>query len=77
LFSGPDLLYYFLDNGMASAVADRWSLLAAEAKRKGKTWPIIDGLLAATALHHNLTVVSRNASDFAYARVPVLNPWQA
>src|SRR5215472_10651297 len=47
-----------------SAIADRWGLLAAESKRKGKALSVIDGLLAATALHHNLTVVSRNGSDF-------------
>jgi len=58
-------------------VADRWGWLATEAKRKGKGLSIIDGLLAATALHHNLTVVSRNASDFAHTPVPVLNPWEA
>jgi predicted nucleic acid-binding protein len=60
-----------------AAIADRWGLLAAEGKRKGKALSIIDGLLAATALHLNLTVVSRNASDFAVTQVPVLNPWQA
>jgi len=60
-----------------SAIADRWGLLASEAKRKGKGLPIIDGLLAATALHHNLTVVSRNASDLTNTQVQVLNPWQA
>src|SRR5467141_5313059 len=59
-----------------AAVADRWGFLAAEAKRKGKPLSIIDGLLAATALHHNLTVVSRNASDFTNTQVPVLNPWE-
>src|SRR4029077_11665467 len=58
-------------------VADRWGLLAAQAKRKGIPLPIIDGLLAATALHYNLTVVSRNSSDFASAQVPVVNPWEA
>lgn len=57
------------------AVADRWGLLAAEAKRKGRALSIIDGLLAATALHHNLTIVSRNVSDFTNTQVPVLNPW--
>jgi predicted nucleic acid-binding protein len=56
-------------------IADRWGLLASEAKRKGKGLPVINGLLAATALHHNLTVVSRNADDFAVAQVQVLNPW--
>jgi len=58
-------------------VADGWGLLAATAKREGKTLSTIDGLLAATALHHNLTVVSRNVSDFADTRVQVLNPWKA
>ncbi|MEO8099846.1 MAG: hypothetical protein ABI811_19265 [Acidobacteriota bacterium] len=37
--------------------------------------PVIDGLLAATAIEHNLTIVSRNARDFAITRVPVFNPW--
>ena len=60
-----------------SAIADRWGLLAAEAKRKGKTLPIIDGLLAATAIHHNLTIVSRNENDFDGMQVQVLNPWKA
>ena len=58
-------------------IADRWGLLTAEAKRNGKPLSIIDGLLAATALQHNLTVVSRNTSDFANTHVPVLDPWEA
>jgi predicted nucleic acid-binding protein len=57
-------------------VADRWGLLAAQAKAKGVVLPVIDGLLAATAVHYNLTVVSRNIGDFAGAQVPVLNPWE-
>jgi toxin FitB len=60
-----------------AAIADRWGLIAAEAKRKGKALSVIDGLLAATALHHNLTVVSRNIRDFAITHVPALNPWEA
>jgi predicted nucleic acid-binding protein len=58
------------------AIADRWGLIAAEAKRRGKALSVIDGLLAATALHHNLTVVSRNTSDFANTPAAVLNPWE-
>ena len=58
-------------------VADRWGVLSAEAKRKGRALSAIDGLLAATALHHNLTIVSCNVSDFASTQVPVLNPWVA
>ena len=60
-----------------AAVADRWGLLAAQAKRNGATLPIVDGLLAATALHYNLTVVSRNVRDFTAAQVTALNPWEA
>jgi predicted nucleic acid-binding protein len=59
-----------------SGVADRWGSIAARAKRGGKVLPVIDGLLAATALHHDLTVVSRNAGDLEQSLVPVLNPWQ-
>jgi predicted nucleic acid-binding protein len=59
-----------------TAVADRWGLLAAEAKRKGKPLSALDGLLAATALQHNLTIVSRNISDFADTQAPILNPWE-
>lgn len=59
-----------------AAVADRWGLLAASARREGKSLSTIDGLLAATAFHHNLTIVSRNVTDFANVRVQVLNPWQ-
>jgi predicted nucleic acid-binding protein len=58
-------------------VADRWGQLAGDAKRQGKTLAVIDGLLAASALQHNLTVVSRNTSDFVHTRVTVLNPWES
>jgi len=46
------------------AVAERWGVLVGEAKRTGKTIPVVDSIPAATALHHNLTVVSRNVADF-------------
>jgi predicted nucleic acid-binding protein len=63
--------------GIDGAIADRWGWLTAEAMRRGTPLAAIDGLLAATALHHNLTMVSRNVSDFAGAQVAVLNPWEA
>ncbi len=44
-------------------------------KRKGLA-DIIAGLLAATPHHHNLTVVSRNTSDFTNTPVQVVNPWE-
>jgi predicted nucleic acid-binding protein len=58
-------------------IADRWGIIAAAAKRAGRSLSAVDGLLAATALHHNLTIVSRNTADFASTQVPVLNPWEA
>jgi len=60
-----------------AALADRWGLLAAEAKLNGRPLSVIDGLLASTAIHHNLTIVSRNVHDFANTRAPVFNPWEA
>ncbi len=56
------------------AVADRWGRLSA---RSGSTLPlpVIDGLLAATALHHNLTLVTRNVEDVAPTGVSLFNPW--
>jgi len=58
-----------------AGIADRWGRLAGEAKRAGKPLPVIDGLLAATALHHDLKIVTRNTRDFAIHRVESLNPW--
>jgi predicted nucleic acid-binding protein len=57
------------------AIASRWGALAAQADRAGKRLPVIDGLLAATALEHDLTFVTRNASDVAVSGVRLLNPW--
>jgi len=38
--------------------------------------PVRDGLIAATALVHGMTVVTRNVADFEPTGVPTLNPWQ-
>jgi toxin FitB len=57
------------------AVAERWGRLAAEAVVAKSPLPVIDGLLAATALDQNLTLVTRNTKDIAVTRVPVFNPW--
>jgi toxin FitB len=38
--------------------------------------PVRDSLIAATALVHGLTVVTRNSNDFAPMGVPIINPWQ-
>lgn len=57
------------------AVADRWGHLAGSCKARGVTLPVIDGLLAATALHHNLTLVTRNVKDVQGTGVETLDPW--
>jgi len=58
------------------AIAERWGAVSAMAAASGKPVPVVDGLLAATALHHNLTLVTRDSSDVAGTGVPTLNPWQ-
>lgn len=60
---------------VTAAIADRWGAVSAIAAAKGKPVPVIDGLLAATALLHNLTLVTRNTSDVSGTGVPTLNPW--
>lgn len=57
------------------AIADRWGRIAAEASVSKAPLPVIDALLAATALHHDLTLVTRNTKDVARTRVPLFNPW--
>jgi predicted nucleic acid-binding protein len=59
------------------AVANRWGILSAEMKRQGTPLPVVDAVLAATALQHNLTVVSRNVNHFKHAHVRVINPWES
>ncbi len=56
-----------------AAVADRWGRLHAGARR---AMPAVDGLLAATALTHGLRLVTRNARDFAYTGLDVIDPWR-
>jgi hypothetical protein len=56
-------------------IAERWGTIRIDAARRGLTLPVIDGLIAATALVHGMTVVTRNETDFRAAGVPVLNPW--
>jgi toxin FitB len=55
------------------AVVDRWGRLLARIKR---TAPAIDTLIAATALQHGLTLVTRNTADFKFPELDVINPWQ-
>jgi predicted nucleic acid-binding protein len=55
------------------AVAERWGRLIAEV---GRPVPTLDSLLAATALHHELRLVTRNSDDFRYPGLEVINPFR-
>jgi len=57
-----------------ASVAGRWGRLLAQA---GRPLPAIDSLLAATALSHGLTLVTRNLKDFQQPDLPVVDPWKA
>jgi toxin FitB len=56
-------------------VADRWGHLSALTSAKGGNVAVIDGLLAASAMHHNLILVTRNPKDVAATGVSLFNPW--
>ena len=61
---------------MDAPVMLTWGRLYAKHQRAGRKLPLTDSLIAATALQHHLTVVTRNATDFP-DDVPQLNPWPA
>jgi toxin FitB len=61
---------------MDASVMVTWGRFYASHQRAGRKLPLMDSLLAATALRHQLTIVTRNTADFP-DDVPVLNPWTA
>jgi predicted nucleic acid-binding protein len=54
----------------------RWRVLMEEGRKAGHTYSQPDLLIAATALHHDFTVVTRDRDDFDKAGVTVINPWE-
>jgi len=58
-----------------AAVSQRWAELVATLRKKGRTLPILDSMVAATALAHGLTLVTRNTRDFQNVGVSVLDPF--
>lgn len=58
-------------------IAERWARLTIEAKGRGLVLATTDGFIAATALIHNLTLVTRNTKDFTGLGVALVNPWIA
>ena len=57
-------------------IAERWGQISAQAKTVGAPLAVVDGLMAATALHYNLILVTRNTKDVQVAGINTLNPWQ-
>ena len=53
----------------------KWRLLLESGRRRGHTFSQPDLIIGATALHHGLTIVSRDKSDYENAGVPVFSPW--
>ena len=53
-----------------------WRLLVEEGRKAGHTFSQPDLIIAATGLHHGLTVVTRDTGDYAKAHVPLFDPWR-
>ena len=53
-----------------------WGKLASDQKRKGEPMGVMDSLIAATALRHNMVLVTRNTSDFRLVSLSTFNPWE-
>ena len=60
---------------ITQTIADRWGVLGGECQLKGTPLNTADGMIAATALEHDLTIVTRNVKDFVRLGVPILNLW--
>ena len=73
-----EMLPWFADRVLpvTLAIAEHWGNLSAQSNAKGRPRPIIDAILAATALNHDLVLVTRNVRDYEDFGVTILNPWE-
>jgi predicted nucleic acid-binding protein len=73
-----DLLVRFHDRLLPLEIGEMltWGTLISKIEAQGAPMPLIDSLIAATALHHDLVVVTRDQNDFAPSGVRLLNPWE-
>jgi toxin FitB len=53
-----------------------WAKMIADLKSKGVIRPAFDSLIEATALEHDLILVTRNVKNFGQSQVTILNPWE-
>lgn len=58
-----------------AATADHWGRVVAQGQAQGRPIAAMDAFIAATAVQHRLTLVTRNVSDFEAVGVPIFNPW--
>jgi predicted nucleic acid-binding protein len=58
-----------------ATISQRWAELVVDLKRRGETLPLLDGMIAATALQHDLTIATRNTHDFKKTDAKVLDPF--
>lgn len=61
---------------VTEVIAERWGHLAAAAQSQGASLAVVDGVIAATAIEHELTLVTRNIKDYARLGVVLFNPWE-
>lgn len=54
-----------------------WGTLTARLDGTGKPMPVMDALIAATALQHNMTLATHNVADFTSCGVQLVNPWKS
>ena len=71
-----DMLAWFRDRilPVTHSIADRWGMLDGLSQLRGTPLDMADGMIAATSLEHDLTLVSRNVRDFARLGIEVVNP---
>lgn len=60
---------------ITAAIAQRWGVLEGQRQLAGRTFHVPDAQIAATALEHGLTLVTRNVKDFEGIGVTIFNPW--
>ena len=59
-----------------ATVSRQWASLIVNLRRKGQTVPLLEGMIAATALQHDLMVCTRNTRDFSKTGVKTINPFE-
>ena len=72
-----EIMPWFSDRSLpvTLAIAERWGVIAARSAAKGRPRSVVDAIIAATAVTHDLVVATRNNKDYEDT-VSVLDPWQ-